>query len=305
MDTRQRRRLKEMWGQHIIFDYPLGRHTTLGVGGSVEALYEALEIDQLSNLVRFLHKEKIPYLVVGKGSNMLVLDRGVEGVAIRLGGPLACVEVADQEGGILRAGAGAPLSRLLDFCRSRGLGGFEFLAGIPGTVGGAVVMNAGAFGHEVAESVIKLGIVTPMGRYRILEREELDYHYRGLGLAPGSVVVEAWLAFQDREPPEISRIMKKYLAKRRTTQPLGLPSAGSIFKNPPGHFAGQLIEAAGLKGRAEGRAVISEKHANFILNRGGALARDVVSLIELARQEVRKRFGVELECEVKVVGKGE
>ncbi len=311
MTNEQKERLLEMWAERIIFNYPLGRRTTLRVGGCVEALYEAEDRWELQGLLGFLQREKIPYLVVGKGSNLLVRDEGVEGVAVRLRGPLAGIELEDEDENILRVGAGASLSQLLEFCRPRGLGGFEFLAGIPGSLGGAVVMNAGAFGHEIRERVIRLGVISSQGGlaeekmgYHILERENLNFQYRGLELEPGSVVVDVWLKAERRRPHEISKLIKGYLDRRRKRQPLDLPSAGSIFKNPPGHFAGQLIEAAGLKGRSQGRAVISERHANFILNRGGATATDVLALIELARQEVKRRFGVNLECEVKVVGRG-
>ena len=312
MKTEQREKLLKMWAGGILLNYPLGRRTTLGVGGSVEALYEADDRGELQKLLTFLQREKIPYLVVGRGSNLVVRDEGVEGVAIRLKGPLAAIELEDEEEKILRVGAGASLSQLLEFCRPRGLGGFEFLAGIPGSLGGAVVMNAGAFGQEISQRVIRLGVLIPeshvSGRrmyYRELSREKVNFHYRGIKLKSGSVVVDVWLMAQWRPPHEISKLIKSYLEKRRKRQPLEYPSAGSIFKNPAGHFAGELIEAAGLKGRSEGSALISEKHANFILNMGGATAAEVLSLIELARLEVKKRFGVELECEVKVVGRGQ
>jgi UDP-N-acetylmuramate dehydrogenase len=303
MDTAHKAELQKKFGASLQFDRPMAQYTTFRIGGPVEAFFEATEIEALRDLIACLNRQGIPYLVLGWGSNLLVKDRGLEGVAIRLGGEMALLGEARLHAGILEAGAGLSISALLRFCRRRGYGGLEFLAGIPGTVGGAVLMNAGAFGKELGPEVEEIHTITPLGEMVSLNRSTLQFGYRCLGLEEGHVITGACLRVHPDNREGVTARIRSYLKKRTTTQPLEFPSAGSIFKNPPNDYAGRLIEKAGLKGKKIGGAMISEKHANFIINTGDATATDVLALLELARKKVREETGIHLEPEVHVVGR--
>jgi UDP-N-acetylmuramate dehydrogenase len=294
--------LRGIAGDRVRFHCSMAPYTTFKTGGEVAALWEVLGIEELLTGVPLLRRAKIPYFVLGCGSNLLIRDGGVEGVAIRLGGSLARME-EDSRGELnLKAGAGLSLSDLLAVCRQKGYGGLEFLAGIPGSIGGAAVMNAGAFGMDMASVIHCIEMVSPGGELVEKEIQELSFDYRKLYLETGTIVSRVLLSLERRTPHEVAQRMAEYLKKRKETQPLEYPSAGSIFKNPPGGHAGRLIESTGLKGAKEGGAMISTKHANWIVNTGGAKAQDILTLVELARKEVRARTGVELELELKVLG---
>ncbi len=301
MDEAQKTELIRLAGGRVRFNCPMARYTTFRVGGPVDALLEAGSVAELRRLVPFLKRARIPYLVVGRGSNLLVRDRGLEGVAILLTGSLARFREAAGPG--VLAGAGLALARLLAHCRERGLGGLEFLAGIPGSVGGAVAMNAGAFGGEIADRISRIRIVTPEGGVVGMARSRLDFSYRGLRIPGGSVIVEAGFDLVRDNGHAVGERMSEYLERRRATQPLEYPSAGSVFRNPGGAAAGRLIERAGLKGERIGGAMISEKHANFIVNTGGATAGDILALVYMIRERVREETGVQLEPEIRVVGR--
>ena len=303
MNKRQKKELTVMAGKNISFDFPMAQLTTFRVGGLVDAIYEARQLKELSLVVAFLSKEGIPYLIVGGGSNLLIGDDGLEGMAILLRGPLASIEQERKDSICILAGAGLPIADLLSRCRGLGLGGIEFLAGIPGTVGGAVVMNAGAFGKEIGANVIKLEVITHLGDIIEQDEAQLKFLYRGLEMEKGDVVVRARIELKKESVEIVSKRISDYLKRRKKSQPLEYPSAGSVFKNPPGHYAGRLIEDAGLKGKRIGGAMISDKHANFIVNLGQAKARDILDLLLLAQQEVRKKRGVNLEPEIQVVGR--
>lgn len=304
MNEAQKRELSRLCGGRIRFDVPMSEHTTFRAGGRAEALYEAHEAEELRKALQFLKRESIPYLVCGGGSNLLVRDGGLEGAAIRLTGALADLARDDgQAPNVLLAGGGLSLARLLAFCRREGLGGLEFLAGIPGTVGGAVAMNAGAFGKETSEAVEAASILSPSGETALKTREELAFSYRRLEMQAGSVILQTRFSLEREAPETVSKRIAQNLERRKARQPLGRPSAGSVFKNPPGEFAGRLIERAGLKGETRGGAMISQEHANFIVNRGGAAAEDILALVRLAQERVRQETGLELELEIRVVGK--
>ena len=245
---------------------------------------------------------RIPHLLIGNGFNTLVRDGGVAGLVIRLA---RFRRLEERPGGCLRAEAGVTHASLTRFCRDRGLAGLEFGAGIPGTVGGWIAMNAGVPQREVKDVVRELEVMSPTGRRRShLGRAGLRFEYRALrGLAPGSLVLSALLAVRRAKRVDVEREIADQLTKRADSQPIDQPSCGSVFKNPTGDFAGRLIETAGLKGTRLGGAEISPLHANFIVNRGRATASDVLGLIEIARKEVRRRSGVRLETEVKIVGR--
>jgi UDP-N-acetylmuramate dehydrogenase len=281
----------------------MASHTTFRVGGCVEALLKAQETGDLLNVIPFLQKEGIPRFVVGRGSNLLIMDGNISGVAIRLEGALAAIGGQISRSGLILAGAGASLRQLLELCRRKGYGGAEFLAGIPGTLGGAAVMNAGAFGKDMTSLVCKMEMVTPGGELVEMEGEKLSFGYRKLELEEGAVVTRVHLKLEKSTPEEVVERIRSYLSRRKETQPFEYPSAGSIFKNPPGDYAGRLIELTGLKGKRRGDAMISTKHANWIVNTGEASSRDILDLISLVRETVKERTGVNLELEIRIIGR--
>jgi UDP-N-acetylmuramate dehydrogenase len=254
-------------------------------------------------MIVFLQGEKIPYLVVGRGSNLLVKDEGLEGLAILLRGTLAAVAQEGETSRCVEAGAGLGIGELLGFCRRSGLTGLEFLAGIPGTVGGALAMNAGAFGGETGDRVRQVRALDPEGALRVMDRSGLRFSYRKMELERGTVILGGCFELAPDSPAAISRRMASFLKRRKETQPVGMASAGSVFKNPPGDYAGRLMEQVGLKGESVGGAMISRKHANYIVNRGGASAGDILALMERARKRVQEATGIILEPEIRVVGR--
>lgn len=297
-----RRALEEALGDDVRFDVPMARHTSLRVGGPVDALATPADRGALARLLRACARHRIPHHLLGAGFNTLVRDGGLDGVAISL---RRFRQLEERPGGLLRAEAGVSHSQVTRLCTSRGFAGLEFAAGIPGTVGGWIAMNAGIPEREMVDVVREVEVVSPAGRRRShLGRERLRFGYRRLrGLAPGSVVVSALLAIQVASPAAVKARVDELLSRRQVSQPINVPSCGSVFRNPPGDHAGRLIEASGLKGLRIGGAEISSLHANFIANTGDATAADVLALIECARSEVRRQHGVDLELEVKVVGR--
>lgn len=260
------------------------------------------ELRDLKRMVSYLATEQIPYLVLGRGSNLLVRDDGFKGVALILKEELAKVEPNGKSDKVVVAGGGLALFELLDYCKAKGLGGLEFLAGIPGTAGGAVAMNAGAWGCEVGGLVQQVQLVTSKGEVTTLGPSRLKFAYRSLSIPKGAVIISVKFEL-NRESSEI--VMEKvsnYLKRRHEKQPSGYPSGGSVFKNPPGDYAGRLIEKTGLKGKKIGGAMISPKHANFIVNTGGARAADILALMDLIRIRVKEQTGIELEPELRLVG---
>ncbi len=302
MDERQRRELVDIMREAIQFDRAMSEYTTFRIGGKADALCFTRDMDALRQVVAFLNNENISYLVIGKGSNLLVKDGGFKGVIIILRGKLASIEQHERNDQILVAGGGLGLGDLMKHCSRNGFGGLEFLSGIPGTVGGAVTMNAGAFGKDMGSVVQEIQVLTPQGELASRMHAELVFSYRALSILEGTIVVSANLKFTRETPEIVSKRVADYLARRKATQPLEYPSAGSVFKNPPNDYAGRLIEEAGLKGERVGGAMISTKHANYIVNRGGASAEDVLTLLNLAKEKVRAVMGIELEPEIRVVG---
>jgi UDP-N-acetylmuramate dehydrogenase len=280
----------------------MAKHTSLRVGGPADALATPADRAELARLLALCARHRLPHLVLGNGFNTLVLDGGLEGVVVQLG-KLRRIEA--RPGPAVFAEAGVSHSQLVNFCAERGLAGLEFGAGIPGTLGGWLAMNAGIPEREVGDAVREIEVMSPTGeKTRRFTREELDFGYRRLrGLARGSVILAALLAVVASDPALVRKEVSRLLAKRAATQPLDVPSCGSVFENPSGDYAGRLIEAAGLKGERVGDAEISPVHANFIANRGRARAADVLALVERARERVAKQFGIELVPEVRVVGR--
>ncbi|MBW1860855.1 MAG: UDP-N-acetylmuramate dehydrogenase [Deltaproteobacteria bacterium] len=301
MNEREKAKTAGIGGKEIHFDCPMNQYTTFRVGGNVDALYFAQELNGLQRMVSYLGEEDIPYLVVGNGSNLLVRDRGFKGVVVMLRGKLAAIEKGEENDRTVLAGGGTSIGELLNYCKSKGLEGLEFLAGIPGSVGGAIAMNASAWGKEIGGMVQEAQIVTPKEELAIWDHSQLNFFYRGLSIPKGSVIIRVRFELNRTNPEIVVHRMANYLARRKEKQPLEYPSGGSVFKNPPGEYAGRLIEKAGLKGERIGGAMISPKHANFIVNTGGARAEDILALMDLAREKVREKTGIELETEIRVV----
>ncbi len=283
------------------FDFPLAHCTSLQVGGPVDALVTPATREEIARTLAICATHKIPHCVIGAGFNTLALDDRLEGVALQLGKLRRLEERPDCS---LRVEAGVSHSQLTNFCIERGLAGLEFGCGIPGTAGGWLAMNAGIPGREVKDVVREIEVISPTGReVRHIPRAELRFTYRALrGLAPGSVILSALFSVTLSDTGSVRAEVDRLLAARSKSQPLNVPSCGSVFVNPPGDFAGRLIEAAGLKGHRLGGAEISPVHANFIANRGGATAADVLALIREAQAAVWRTAGVRLVPEVRVIG---
>jgi len=281
---------------------PLARHTALGIGGPADLLAVAHTADTLRQIVSLAWHHQVPCRVLGGGSNVLVSDRGVRGLVV-----LNRARAVSFVGTQVRAESGALLTRVARQCVARGLAGLEWAAGIPGTVGGAMVGNAGAWGGEIASTLTRATVLEAGPGVVEWPVERFGYGYRTSVLKQNpqsAVVLEAEFALRMEERKGLEARLAEIAARRKAAQPPGA-SCGSVFKNPPGDYAGRLIEAAGLKGQRHGAAEISPLHANFILNHGRATAADVKALIDLARQEVEARFGVVLELEIELLGEWE
>jgi UDP-N-acetylenolpyruvoylglucosamine reductase len=278
----------------------LGRLTTIGTGGPAAAFARPRSLAELEDALRFAESEGLAVVVVGLGSNLLAADDGVDALVLRLDGELAGVEV---EGTSLSAGGGATNAVCLHRARDAGLGGFEFACAIPGTAGGGVKMNAGAYERDFAD-VLERALVVSAAGAEWRSRAQLDLSYRHSGLASGEVVARVELRLEPREPDEIKETVAELIARRKATQPTNKRTFGSVFKNPPGELgAGRMLEECGLKGHRIGGATISPMHANFIENAGGATSAECIALMNEARRRAREQFGVELEREVAFVGR--
>ena len=288
----------------ILFDIPIAPYTTFKVGGNVGALCNVEKTDILVELVRYLYKNNIPYVIMGNGSNVLVSDSGFEGVIIRLKAEFEKIDKAmmDNKKVSLKIGAGVSIPYLLRYCIKNNIGGIEFLAGIPGTIGGAIVMNAGAFGEEIGEKIEKITMITPHGDILYKNRSELKFSYRTMHMDTGSIITYVWLSLNHSDIDMLKKKISNYLRIRSQSQPINYPSAGCIFKNPDGDHAGRLIDEAGLKGKTVGGAMISQKHANFIINTGNAKTADIMALIRIIKKEIKEKKGIDLEPEINFIG---
>ena len=300
MRAHVRDELQKLLGERVRFDVPLARLTSLRVGGPVEAVATPAHRDELLSLLQTCSGLQIPQRVLGSGFNVLALDEGLPGIVIRL---TRFRELETLPTG-LRAEAGVSHSQITRRCCDQGLAGMEFTAGIPGSVGGWLSMNAGIPEREIKDVVREVEVASPDGgSVRRFEAGELDFGYRELrGLAPGSVLLSALFEVTQGSAATVRAGVDALLAKRAHSQPLDVPSCGSVFKNPEGDHAGRMLEAAGLKGFRVGGAQISPVHANFIANTGGATSSDVLALIREARQRVLEATGQHLDTEVHVLG---
>jgi UDP-N-acetylmuramate dehydrogenase len=291
--------LRTRFGARAGSAQPLAALTSFQIGGPAEFMVEVADEQELSAALAAANRHRVRPFCLGTGTNILISDRGVSGLVVRLGGQFRQMEF---EGRRAIAGAAVQFGELVAQAVARGLGGLEFGEGIPGSVGGALIMNAGAFGGEMAPVVGAVHGADPDGTLRTLSKDEIGFFYRRSVLPPGFIVTAVEFNLIEGDRAALLAKVAELKAKRAARQPQGVPNAGSIFKNPPGKFAGGLLEACGLKGERIGGAAFSHQHANFIVNLGGARASDVRALIDLARQRVEQQTGVKLEPEVKLVG---
>ncbi len=300
LDETDREALQSHFGERARFDEPLAPHTWWKIGGPADALIEATSSSDLAFVLRRVFKRRLPMFVLGSGSNLLVGDGGIRGIVLRLEGDFTHLEVREQDGAVTaEAGGSASLAALC--AKVAGLGGIgvDGLAGIPATVGGAIRMNAGT-DREIGEFAREVIVQTPARP----DPHTIDvaWHYRQTTIPPDAIVARTTLRFERGEPAAVRKRLQSRLVRRKETQPVAIPNSGSCFRNPEGDHAGRLIEAVGAKGWREGGAEVSPLHANFIVNTGGASARDVATLLARVRRAVEERFGVDLHLEVHLVG---
>ena len=293
---------------HKRFQYPLAKHTSFRIGGPADALLYVEDIPALKQVQALAQEQQIPLFILGGGSNLLVRDGGVRGIVVSLRGVfrtyqvVRCPEPSDVAVALVHAGVGFPLSRLAVELARQSWSGLEFAYGIPGTLGGAMVMNAGTYLGELRQTMLGARMLLPDGHECELPVAALGLRYRGSSYPAGAILLGATMHVQTDDRATIEAMMRESYARRQQTQPLWLPNAGSIFKNPPGHAAGRLIDALGLKGKRVGDAEISPLHANFIVNSGRATAAHVEALIAYIRERVQQAYGIALELEVRIVG---
>lgn len=286
--------------QRIAWDEPMSRHTTFQIGGPADALVIPTSEEELQRIILFCREKKLPYYIIGKGSNLLIRDKGIRGAVIKIDQPLGHLEFSGHQ---VKAGAGLSLGELSRKVAERGLSGLEFAIGIPGSLGGALVMNAGAYDGEMKDVVTSVRVLDEKGRCFTLLADQLKFGYRH-SILQGSdlIVLEATIDLTPGNPDEIQARMDDYTKRRESRQPLNLPSAGSVFRRPTGYFVGPMIEELGLKGFQVNQAQVSEMHAGFIVNQGQATAEDVITLIKIIQELAKERFGVELVPEIKIIG---
>lgn len=303
-DRQLRELLSHCWAGAVAWDEPLAKWSSLRVGGPARVMVKPGSLDAVRRLIMGCEAAGLPWLVIGGGTNLLVTDAGFPGLVLVLGRDFGAISECgiDQDGrSLVEVQAGCSLARLLGWSQRRGLSGLEFTVGIPGSVGGAVVMNAGAWGREIKDVLAGLQLLLPGGVVEYRERPTLEFSYRRWSAPAGALALSAAFALAPGDPTVIEAVCREYLRGRRDKQPRGVASAGSFFKNPPGDYAGRLIEAAGLKGLTVGGAAVSAIHANFLINTGRATAAEMLSLMRLVQEKVMARYGVWLEPEVRII----
>jgi len=284
-----------------VADEPMKNHTSFKIGGPADYFTEPDNVEQIGQIIEFCKNEKLPCFIMGNGSNLLVSDKGIEGVVVNIGDKFSGVEI---DGKRVFAGAGILISRFSKILLENELSGLECGSGIPGTLGGGIYMNAGAYGFEMKNVVKSVTYADENGEIKKASGEELDFGYRkSMFTGRNCVIILAEMEFEKGNKEDIKKLMAECTAKRVDKQPLSMPSAGSVFKRPEGNFAGTLIEQAGLKGYSIGGAQVSEKHAGFIVNTGGATADDVLKLIDYIIKTVEEKFEVTLEPEIRLIGR--
>ncbi|HEY9189000.1 MAG TPA: UDP-N-acetylmuramate dehydrogenase [Bacteroidota bacterium] len=289
--------IKSFFKGKILINEPLSNHTSFRIGGPADFYFEPIDKDDIIKLVTYLCKINFPYCIFGNGSNLLVSDNGLRCAVISLENSLKNKRI---ENDLVIAEAGIKLSALVDFCIQNGKAGIEMLAGIPGSLGGALIMNASAYGGSISDHIVDVEVFQD-GELKRLKKNEINFSYRNSSLA-NSVILEASFLFPEGDINKIASIRKELLDKRRENQPVNYPSAGCIFKNPEGYHAALLIQEAGLKGLKIGGAEISQLHGNFIINTNNASANDVIELIKIVKKKIKETKGIDLQVEVKLIG---
>ncbi len=291
--------LKELIkSENILENEPMKNHTSFKIGGAAKIFAVPSSNEEILAVVGYAKKNNIPYYIIGNGSNLLVSDEGYNGIIIHIGKNMSSVKTI---GCTITAQAGATLAKLAKEAADNTLTGLEFASGIPGTVGGAVVMNAGAYGGEIKDVAIKTTYMDLDGNIKTVIGDKHKFGYRTSCFKPGDIVLETEFVLNKGNKDNILATMNELNSRRKEKQPLDMPSAGSTFKRPEGYFAGKLIEDAGLKGFSIGGAEVSTKHSGFVVNKGNAKCEDVINLINHIKDTVRQKFGVSLECEVKIL----
>ena len=301
MKEEMRQKFIEIFGNNrVLFDEPMSQHTTFRIGGPADVFVMPENYEQIREVLRLCKEEKLPFFVLGNGSNLLVSDSGYRGVIIQMDRNMEEIRLDGEE---IHACAGALLSSVAVAARNASLTGFEFAGGIPGTIGGAAVMNAGAYGGELKDVLKEVTVMTREGEILTIPADKLEMGYRtSIIKTAGYLVLEAVISLKKGDEEKIRAVMKDLSERRTEKQPLDYPSAGSTFKRPEGYFAGKLIMDSGLRGYRAGGAQVSEKHCGFVINAGGATAEDVRTLMEHVIEVVREKYGVTLEPEVKFLG---
>lgn len=293
------RRLKEEYPDHCRLDEPLAPYTSYKVGGRADAYIIPETIEEVEHIVRLCLREQVPFFVLGRGANVLIHDDGYRGVVISLE---RCCHQLFHEDNLLYVGSGCTVAELVEYCEEHGLQGLDYMSGIPGTVGGALRMNAGAFVGEIGDRVLRIDALNEKGMRIQVHRDEAGFGYRRADGLIDKILLGCWLVVEPGDPQQLRAARENYLHRRAEKQPLEHPSCGSVFKRPPGDYAGRLIEAAGCKGLRVGGAMVSPKHANFILNVENASAQDIYQVIVQVQRKVYEQFNVWLEPEVKLIG---
>ena len=283
----------------LLENEPMSKHTSYGIGGPASAYITPKDRDDLCSILKFAVKNDITVYFIGSGSNLLVSDDGINGIVISPAKSLRMLEIEDNS---IVAESGVMLGKLVKETMKRNLTGLESLIGVPGTLGGALIMNAGAFGGEISNYLISVDVMTSKGKLKSYKADEIDFSYRFSSFSTNEFILLARFTLEFEDPNIISERRKMASSGRKTNQPLRFRSAGSVFKNPKDHAAGYLIDKVGLKGKRIGDAEISTHHANFFINHGNASASDITELIELAKNAVLKKFDIELELEIKTIG---
>lgn len=280
---------------------PMSKHTSFKIGGDADIFITVNSINDLSTVIEILNNFNVPFFIIGNGSNLLVSDKGIRGAVIKLSGEFSNIELVDEN--TIECGAGVLISKLCSFACQNSLSGLEFAYGIPGTVGGAVFMNAGAYGNEMKDVMLSAKSLTFSGKVieRSAEKMELSYR-KSIYRQVDEIILSAKFKLKKGDKLHIKEKMNEFIARRKEKQPLEYPNAGSVFKRPVGNFAGTLIQTCGLKGKKIGGAMVSEKHSGFIINTGNATCEDVVNLIDHIKATVFEKANIALECEVEIVG---
>lgn len=289
--------IKKIFSGNILINEPMAKYTSFRVGGPTDFYCEPIDRNDLVSIIKYFSKNNFPFIIVGRGSNLLISDEGFRGAIINLEKNLKSIS---KNKNTVTVDAGVRIGPFVDFCIQNSLSGVEMLAGIPGTIGGAIMMNAGAYGGEISDYIFEIEVIRN-NEIKFIKKEDANFSYRKSGFA-NDVILSAKFILPKGDISDLLKKRRELLLKRNSSQPLNLPNSGSVFKNPKGFFAGKLIEEVGLKGFRFGNAQISEKHGNFIVNHGNAKSSEILKLILTAQEKVFEKMKIKLDVEVKMIG---